>query len=89
MDVAKRMDASPSSLTAAMMLKTVGHFFPRKEGQQDWGGLADHIRSICTITDGNFMVELNALPDLSANRRRPSGSCYYELHGKADANDGI
>lgn len=33
MDVAKRMDASPSSLMAAMTLKTVGRFFPRKEGQ--------------------------------------------------------
>ena len=32
-------------------------------GQQDWGGLAAHVRSVYTITDGNNVVEVNALPD--------------------------
>lgn len=32
-------------------------------GYQDWGGLAKYIRSVYTITDGNLMLEVNALPD--------------------------
>ena len=32
-------------------------------GKTDWGGMAEHIRSVYTITDGNLMLEVNALPD--------------------------
>ena len=32
-------------------------------GRTDWGGMAEYIRSIYTITDGNLMLEVNALPD--------------------------
>ena len=32
-------------------------------GKTDWGGMAEYIRSIHTITDGNLMLEVNALPD--------------------------
>ena len=32
-------------------------------GQTDWGGMADYIRSIYSITDGDLMLEVNALPD--------------------------
>ena len=32
-------------------------------GKQDWGGMAIYIRSVHTITDGNLMLEVNALPD--------------------------
>ena len=32
-------------------------------GRTDWGGMADYIRSVYTITDGNLMLEVNALPD--------------------------
>ena len=32
-------------------------------GKTDWGGMAEYIRSIYTITDGNLMLEVNALPD--------------------------
>jgi len=32
-------------------------------GYQDWGGLAKYIRSVYTLTDGNLMLEVNALPD--------------------------
>ena len=31
-------------------------------GRTDWGGMADYIRSAYTITDGNLMLEVNALP---------------------------
>ena len=31
-------------------------------GRIDWGGMAEHIRSVFTITDGNLMLEVNALP---------------------------
>ncbi len=32
-------------------------------GKTDWGGMSEYIRSIYTITDGNLMLEVNALPD--------------------------
>ena len=32
-------------------------------GKTDWGGMAEYIRSVFTITDGNLMLEVNALPD--------------------------
>ena len=32
-------------------------------GKTDWGGMAEYISSIFTITDGNLMLEVNALPD--------------------------
>jgi hypothetical protein len=32
-------------------------------GQTKWGGMAKYIRSVFTITDGNLMREVNALPD--------------------------
>ena len=32
-------------------------------GQQDWGGMAEHIRSMYSLSDGNLMLEVNALPD--------------------------
>ncbi len=32
-------------------------------GRTDWGGMAEYIESIYTITDGNLMLEVNALPD--------------------------
>ena len=32
-------------------------------GKTDWGGMADYIRSLYAITDGNLMLEVNALPD--------------------------
>lgn len=32
-------------------------------GNVDWGGLAEHIKDVYTITDGNLMFEVNALPD--------------------------
>ncbi|MBR2256398.1 MAG: hypothetical protein IJ899_03455 [Blautia sp.] len=32
-------------------------------GQTDWGGMTEYIKSIYTITDGNLMLEVNALPD--------------------------
>ena len=32
-------------------------------GRTDWGGMADYIRGAFTITDGNLMLEVNALPD--------------------------
>ena len=32
-------------------------------GQTEWGGMAKYIRSAFTITDGNLMLEVNALPD--------------------------
>ena len=32
-------------------------------GRTDWGGMAEHVRSAYTITDGNLMLEVNALPD--------------------------
>ena len=32
-------------------------------GQIDWGGMADHITEVYTLTDGDFMMEVNALPD--------------------------
>ena len=32
-------------------------------GKTDWGGMADYIRSIYSITDGDLMLEVNALPD--------------------------
>lgn len=31
-------------------------------GKVDWGGMAQHIKSLYTITDGDLMLELNALP---------------------------
>ncbi|MBQ1310486.1 MAG: hypothetical protein IIY55_01460 [Blautia sp.] len=47
-------------------------------GQTDWGGMAEYIRSIYTITDGNLMLEVNALPgkfcvsfQLLKNDRKP------------------
>ena len=32
-------------------------------GRTDWGGMAEYIKSVYTITDGNLMLEVNALPD--------------------------
>ena len=32
-------------------------------GKTDWGGMSEYIRSVYTITDGNLMLEVNALPD--------------------------
>ena len=32
-------------------------------GKTDWGGLAEHIRGVYTITDNSLMLEVNALPD--------------------------
>ncbi len=32
-------------------------------GKMDWGGMGQHIRGLYTITDGDLMLELNALPD--------------------------
>ena len=32
-------------------------------GKTDWGGMAEYIRSIYSITDGNLMLEVSALPD--------------------------
>ncbi len=32
-------------------------------GQTDWGGMAVHIKGFYTITDGDLMLEVNALPD--------------------------
>ena len=32
-------------------------------GRTDWGGMAKYIKSAFTITDGNLMLEVNALPD--------------------------
>lgn len=32
-------------------------------GQTDWGGMAEYIKGAYTITDGNLMLEVNALPD--------------------------
>lgn len=32
-------------------------------GQIDWGGMEDHIKSVYTITDGDLMLEVNALKD--------------------------
>ena len=32
-------------------------------GRTDWGGMAEHIKSAYTITDGYLMLEVNALPD--------------------------
>ena len=32
-------------------------------GRTDWGGIADYMDSIYTITDGNLMLEVNAVPD--------------------------
>ena len=32
-------------------------------GQTDWGGMSDYITGVYTITDGDFMIEINALPD--------------------------
>ena len=32
-------------------------------GKTDWGGMAEYIRSVYTITDGHLMLEVNALPD--------------------------
>ena len=32
-------------------------------GRTDWGGMAEYIRSAFTLTDGNLMLEVNALPD--------------------------
>lgn len=32
-------------------------------GKTDWGGMAKYIDSVYTITDGNLMLEVNALPD--------------------------
>jgi len=32
-------------------------------GRTDWGGMANYIRSAFTVTDGNLMLEVNALPD--------------------------
>ncbi len=31
-------------------------------GNSEWGGLADYVDSVFSITDGNLMLELNALP---------------------------
>jgi hypothetical protein len=32
-------------------------------GNMDWGGMAEHIKGVYTITDGDLMLEVNALPD--------------------------
>ena len=32
-------------------------------GQVDYGQMSEHIKGIYTITDGDMMIELNALPD--------------------------
>ncbi len=32
-------------------------------GQTDWGGMDEHIKGFYTITDGDLMLELNALKD--------------------------
>ena len=32
-------------------------------GQIDWGGMDEHIKGVYTITDGDLMLELNALKD--------------------------
>lgn len=32
-------------------------------GQIDWGGMTDHITEVHSITDGDFMLEINSLPD--------------------------
>ena len=32
-------------------------------GQTDWGGMGEHIKSFYTITDGDLMLELNAIQD--------------------------
>ncbi len=31
-------------------------------GNASWGGLADYVKSVFTITDGHLMIEVNALP---------------------------
>ena len=31
-------------------------------GNMDWGGMAEYIQSVYSITDGNLMLEVNALP---------------------------
>ena len=33
-------------------------------GQTDWGGMDAHIKSFYTITDGDLMIEINALKDI-------------------------
>ena len=32
-------------------------------GKTDWGGMAEYIKGMYSITDGNLMLEVNALPD--------------------------
>ena len=32
-------------------------------GKTDWGGMADYMEGIYSITDGNLVLEVNALPD--------------------------
>ncbi len=32
-------------------------------GKTDWGGMTDYIKGIYSITDGNLVLEVNALPD--------------------------
>lgn len=33
-------------------------------GQTDWGGMSEHIKSVYTISDGDLMLEVNALKDV-------------------------
>ena len=33
-------------------------------GQTDWGGMEAHIKGFYTITDGDLMIEVNALKDI-------------------------
>ncbi len=32
-------------------------------GQMDWGGMTEYIRSVYSLSDGNLMLEVNALPE--------------------------
>lgn len=43
-------------------------------GQIDWGGMEDHIKNIYTVTDGDLMLEVNALKDHFC--------ITYQLYGK-------
>ena len=33
-------------------------------GQTDWGGMSEHIKGVYTISDGDLMLEVNALKDV-------------------------
>ncbi len=70
-DIHKGIDAQPDLKSKKKYATTHSLFRSDKRdifsvsyvGQTDWGGMAEYITEVHTITDGDFMLEMNSLPD--------------------------